>query len=121
MRKYRKETDIWRIKELKKIQSFIQGIDYSKDKVQTSNTNSLDNGLIKIVDLEDEINKDIDKLIEMKNQAREEINKVKGITGTVLEMRYLECMKWEEIAYRLSYSIQAVYKIHGEGLLKIKE
>ena len=57
------------------------------------------------MDHEEKIAKDIDNLIEMKEQARKAINKVEGIYGVVLEMRYLECMQFEEIAYRLNYSL----------------
>lgn len=107
--------------ELKLTKETVRGIDYSIDKVQTGPTSSMENVIIKIVDYEQEINKDIDKLIDMKDNARRAINKVDGVYGTVLEMRYLECMRWEEIAYRLNYGIRHVYKLHGQALSKIKK
>lgn len=54
----------------------VYGIDYSKDKIQTSPSNSQENLIIKIADLENEISKDIDKLVTMKDKARKEINKL---------------------------------------------
>lgn len=115
------DSKLRQLEELKSTREGIGSIDYSKDKVQTSLTNTIENTIIKIVDYEQEINKDIDKLIDMKNKARTQINKINGICGTVLEMRYLECMRWEEVAYRLCYSIQSIYRIHGEALLKLKD
>lgn len=105
---------------LKEMRGSISAIDYTKDNVQCSPTNQLENSVIKIIELENEIDNDIDKLVDKKNEARILINSLEGIEGTVLEMRYLECMKWEEVAYRLNYSIQAIYKIHGQALQYIK-
>lgn len=115
------DSKLRQLNELRFTMEGIKGIDYSRDKIQTAPTSSVENTIIKIVDYEQAINQDIDKLIDMKDKARKEINKVKGQCGTVLEMRYLECMRWEEIAYRLHYSIRRIYQLHGEGLAKIRE
>ena len=109
------------LRELRLTREGVKGIDYSRDKVQTSVTSTIENTIIKIVDYEEEISKDISKLIDMKNKVRKQINKVNGICGTVLEMRYLECMRWEEIAYRLHYDIRHIYRLHGQALLKFKD
>ena len=37
----------------------------------------------------------------------------------VLAMRYIDKMEWEEIAERVGYSVQSVYRLHGEALLKL--
>lgn len=114
------ETKRRQLERLMKTRLSIKGIDYSKDRVQTSGHNGQEDLIIKIIDLEREINRDIDELVDKKAIAREKISRVPGVQGTILEMRYLECMTWEEIAYRLSYSIRAVYKIHGQALQIIK-
>lgn len=107
--------------ELKSTMYNIGSIDYSKDRVQTSKVNSTEDLIIKIVDLEEEITRSIDRLIDLKQEASKVIDQIDGVYGTVLEMRYLECMRWEEIAYRLNYSIQHVYRLHGQALLKLKD
>ena len=115
------ESKLRQLENLKNTKDCLGSIDYSKDRVQTSNTtSSIENAVIRIVDLENEINSDIDDFVDMKQKAREEISKVSTPGSIILEMRYLECMKWEEIAYRLNYSIRAVYKIHGQALEEIK-
>lgn len=110
------DSKLRQLETLKDMRESISAIDYSKDNVQCSPVNQLENSVIKIIELEDEINIDIDKLVDKKNEARQLINKVEGIEGTVLEMRYLECMQWEEIAYRLRYDIRWVHRLHGRGL-----
>ena len=74
--------------ELRATMTGVSGIDYSKDRVQTSPTNSIEELVIKIVDFEEEITRDIDKLVDMKREAYNSINKVEGIYGIILEMRY---------------------------------
>lgn len=107
------------LEELKAMKGAVCGIDYSKDKIQTSPSNSQEDLIIKIVDLENAIKKDIDKLTEMKNKAREEINKLQGIYATILELKYLENMDWEEIADRLNYSKESLHRKHRRALKEI--
>ena len=91
------------------------------DVVQVSKQgNKQEDLIIRILDLEKEITKDIDNLICEKKKAKTVIDKLDGPYKVIMSMRYLECMKWEEIAYRLDYSIQAVYKIHGQALKRVE-
>ena len=100
----------------------VKSFDYSKDRVQSSENNSgFELTIEKITDLEIEITRDIDKLVDMKNKAREVINNLEGIYLEVIEMRYLEYLSWRDIARIKCYSIQGIYKIHGQALLKLKE
>lgn len=115
------ESKLRQKEELKSTMYSIGGIDYSKDRVQTSKVNTTEDLIIKIVDFEEEITRSIDSLIDLKQGASKVIDQIDGVYGTVLEMRYLECMRWEEIAYRLNYSMQHVYRIHGQALLKLKD
>lgn len=115
------ESKLRQKEELKSTMYSIGSIDYSKDRVQTSLVNSTEDLIIKIVDFEEEITKSIDRLIDLKQEASKVIDQIDGAYGTILEMRYLECMRWEEIAYRLNYSIQHVYRLHGQALLKLKD
>lgn len=114
-------SKIRQLEELRLTIENIRAIDYSKDKVQTSPSNQVENLIIKIIEHEENIVKDIDRLVDLKEQARKVINKVEGIYGIVLEMRYLECMQFEEIAYRLSYTIQHAHRLHGQALNMLKD
>lgn len=99
----------------------VKGMQIKSDVVQVSKQgNRQEDLIIKIIDLEKEITKDSDKLVNEKQRAKAVIDKLDGPHRLVMSMRYLECMKWEEIAYRLGYSIQAVYKIHGQALKRVE-
>lgn len=99
----------------------VKGMQIKSDVVQVSKQgNQQEDLIIRILDLEKEITKDIDSLIREKQRAKTVIDRLDGPYKVVMTMRYLECMKWEEIAYRIGYSIQAVYKIHGQALKRVE-
>ena len=77
--------------------------------------------IAKIVDLETEINKDIDKLVDTKKQIMSVIRKVKNPEyQTLLELRYLCFRTWEQIAVAMSYDLSWVHRLHNKALGKIK-
>ncbi len=84
------------------------------------NLQSLESTVCKIVDLENEINADIDKLVDLKAEARKVINKVDDPDQQlILELRYLCYKPWDYIMETLGYSETSIYRLHGEALKKI--
>ena len=84
------------------------------------NVQSMEETIVKIIDLEREINRDIDALVDLKAEARKVISKLDNPEQQlILEMRYLCYKSWAEIAEDLSFSESNVYKIHGEALKRI--
>ena len=77
----------------------------------------MESALVKMIDLEAEINADIDRLVDLKREILAIINSVHPAEyQLVLEMRYLNFMTWEEIADRMSYSWRNVHYVHGKAL-----
>jgi len=82
----------------------------------------MENTVVKIVDLEKEINEDIDRLVDVKAEIMETISQVDDpICQLLLEMRYISGKAWEEVARELNYNDRSVFKIHGRALKKIKK
>ena len=76
--------------------------------------------VIKIIDLQEEINRDIDKLVELKREIMEVIRAVPNAEyQTVLEKRYLCFSAWEQIAVDMNYSIQHIHRMHSAALHEI--
>ena len=74
----------------------------------------------KMMDLEEELNRDIDALVDLKREIMGAIKKVENTEHqTLLEMRYLSFMTWERIADDLDYSIQHIHRLHRQALEKI--
>ena len=73
--------------------------------------------LVKIIDMENEINEDIDHLVNLKQEIIQTIKAVESLEyQTLLELRYLCYKTWEEIAVDLGYSIQHTYRIRDKAL-----
>ena len=101
---------------------YLQATDYGRDRVQTSNKNTIEDLILKICDLEIEIEKDIDLLIDKKKNAILEINSINDLRyRTILELRYIKSKKWEEIAVVTGYEYSWVLRLHGEALKKISD
>lgn len=76
----------------------------------------------KIIDYENEINKEIKKLVKLKEDVTDAINSIPNAEQrTLLELRYLMFNKWEEIAIAMGYGIDNVYKIHKRALKNISK
>ena len=73
--------------------------------------------ICKIVDLQNEINADIDNLVDLKRELRKAIESIPNVDyRTVLELRYLNFRKWEEIAVTMGYRLRNVHYIHDKAI-----
>lgn len=89
-------------------------------KSPNCNKSSLEDTIIKIVDLQEEINQDIDRLVDLKKEIADSIFSLKDKEEqTVLEKRYLCFNTWEQIAVDMNYSIQYCFNVHRNALGKI--
>ncbi len=95
----------------------------TKEKVTNGNKSNrlLENTVIKIVDLENEINENIAHLVGLKKEIVDIINQVDDLNcRLILEKRYIAGESWEEISEELNYSVRGVYKVHGKALKKVE-
>ena len=108
--------------QLKRYCTTIKSFDYSKEKTNGGKKQDFSDTVDKIIDLENEINKDIDDLIDKKIKMSDFIKSV--LTGNeyaVIQMRYFEELNWLEIAIKLNYTEINIYKIHGKALYKLNK
>ena len=75
----------------------------------------------KIIDLQEEINRDIDRLVDLKREIVEVIKAVEDTEYQILlEKRYLCFQTWEQIAVDMGYNVRHLYRIHEEALEKVR-
>ena len=80
-------------------------------------TSTMADAVAKIVDLQAEINRDIDRLVDLKREMVAVIKAVENIEyQTLLEKRYLCYQTWEQIAVDMGYSVRQLYRLHDEAL-----
>lgn len=78
---------------------------------------SADGTVTKIAAMQEEINRDIDELVDLKAEITRRIRQLsKPEYQTVLELRYLCFMTWEEIIDRMCYTGRHVFRLHKEAL-----
>lgn len=78
---------------------------------------SIGDTITKIVDLQEEINRDIDALVDLKAEIYSVIRAIDNVEcQTLLELRYLSFMRWEEIAVQLNYGMENIYRLHRKAL-----
>lgn len=86
----------------------------------TRNVHRMEDIIVKIVDLENEINRDIDNLVDLK---REMVSVIKAVTDpelqTLLELRHLCYKSWTQIAVEMEYSIQHIFRLYEKALKEI--
>lgn len=76
----------------------------------------------KIVDLETEINEEIDKLVDERKRIEAAIRKINDPTLRILlEYRYINGKKWEEIALMMGYDYRWALRLHGRALSAVDE
>ncbi|MCD8197822.1 MAG: DUF1492 domain-containing protein [Lachnospiraceae bacterium] len=89
-------------------------------KSSNGSTSRMEDVIVKIIDLQEEINRDIDELVDLKKEIVRVIKAVDDTEcQTLLEKRYLCFEQWEQIAVDLGYSIQHTFRLHDRALKKI--
>ena len=82
----------------------------------------MENAIVKMVDLEEEINADIDRLVKLKREIMGVINSVEQPEyHLLLELRYLSYKTWEDIAERMNYSYRQVHRLHAQALNSLEQ
>jgi len=92
---------------------------FAEEKISGGNVekSKMESTIVKVIDLEGEINADFVRLIELKKEIQDTINRMEDINyQLLLEMRYLNGKNWEEIAQELKYNNRTVFKVHGKAL-----
>ena len=104
--------------DLRQMAQATGALDYSKDRVQTSSSgDALSNAVIKYLSLEEEIDRQIDQFVDLKNQIINQIQGLKDVNYVqILFKRYVEYKKLEVIAVEMDYTYPYVRALHGYAL-----
>ena len=77
----------------------------------------VETAVIKIIEVEESLKRDVDNLVELKKEIMATIHAVSDVElQTLLEKRYLCFLSWEKIAVEMHYSIQHIYRMHDTAL-----
>jgi DNA-directed RNA polymerase specialized sigma subunit len=77
--------------------------------------------IAKIVDLEEEINRDIDRLVELKKEIEDTIEQIEDEQlRLLLRYRYIDGKVWEQIAVDMGYGWRHIHRLHSKALDELK-
>lgn len=116
-----------KIKEIQDLRVQMQsggGIDYSKERVQSSPSGDAPfvKPICKIIDLEAEINAEIDKFVDEKHKI---INQIQGLKNSdyisLLFKRYVEFKSLERICVEMNFSYDYIKHLHGYALKEFED
>ena len=95
----------------------------SDDKVSGSISNDKIADIVaKIVDMERQVDDEIDALQDIKDSVMDAIREVNDMRlQNLLERRYINDQKWEQIAFEMGYDIRWIYRMHGQALYRIQK
>jgi DNA-directed RNA polymerase specialized sigma24 family protein len=81
---------------------------------------SMESTIVKMIDMEREINADIDRLVDLKREVRSVIEQIHTPRyRAILEMRYLGMCGWGDIAEALACEPRSVYRAHHRALCAV--
>ena len=76
----------------------------------------------KIIDMERQVDEEIDALQDIKKSVIDVIYNIDDAKlREVLERRYINDQKWEQIAFEMGYDIRWIYRMHGQALCRIQK
>lgn len=116
-------SNVAELENLKALATSVSGANYGAERVQGGNLpgSRIEAIVLKIVDLEKEIQGDITKYLDLKKVIRDAINNVQNQNEKlILRYRYIELLSWSEIQQRMGLDERQTYIIHGKALKNIQ-
>lgn len=99
----------------------LRGISYDKDRVQTSASDPMSTIFGELDKLERREKLLIAELKRRRTRIIVQIGKVREPLSTLLELRYVKCLRLDKVAESMNYSYDHVRRLHGEALKEFEE
>lgn len=82
--------------------------------------NVTESAVLRVMELEERLAKEIDELTEKRREIERAVNAVPDeVQREVLTRRYLLYQKWEVISREMGYTERRIFQIHGDALKNI--
>lgn len=106
------------ITEIRNEAAGVKAIDYSKDKIQVSPTNKVEDLIIKAIEKENKLSKTKEKYINELVKITTQLTSLERAEySELLYKRYIEFKSLEEIAVEMNYSYDRIRHMHGWALM----
>lgn len=114
------DISIKKVEEMKR-SLYGKSINYENNGAQNgSHANGTENSILRVLEYEEQINADIDKLVDLRFSIEYTIERVPDESQKeILTRRYLLFEKWEKIAVDMDIDLRWVYRLHKKALQTI--
>lgn len=110
------------IAELKSLAAKVTTSPFTESRSQGTYTDRVGRTTARIIDLENEINEEIDKLVEIKIRIRELVSALTDdLHRAVIERYYILNEPWEKIGEKMGYSRRHIVRIHDKAIAFLEE
>ena len=90
------------------------------DMPKGGGTDKIQNAVCRIADIEQKINRDIDRQIDLRERIEAAVCAISdGKLRDLMRYRYIDGMTWEQIAVEMHYSYVHICRMHGQALAQI--
>ncbi len=105
------------IAELRSLAAKVTVSPFTESHSQGTYTDRVGRTTARIIDLENEINDEIDRLVEVKLRIRELVSALpNGIHRTIIERHYILNESWEKISEKIGYSRRHITRLHDKAI-----
>lgn len=92
------------------------------ERVQGGGSGGIESTVIKITELEIQINADIDKLVDLKAEATQIIDSLEDNKHkAILSMYYVSNLTFEQVAENTDMTFRWIHKLHGRALKEFEK
>ena len=111
------QTKLQQIASLRALSGTMRSFTGNEPVTHTRNVTALEDTVIKIMEEEQALNEQIDRLVDLKKEIAETISQVNNVTyRLILEKRHLCFLMWEQIACEMHYGVRTVQTKYNEAL-----
>jgi len=82
---------------------------------------SLEAVVVRRVQYQQLIDDKLDVLIDLRQQIEAAIEGLPSDERRILRLYYVEGMRWEQVALEINYSVQHVWRLHGQILARMRQ
>lgn len=118
------QENLEEMENLRVMSTSIASPDLTKERVNKTKSSeaAFVNAVNKLVDLEKSTDAKMAELLDLRMEIRETISQIDDAKQIlILRYRYIDFMKWEDIAEKMDYSLKSVYRIHSAALGSIAD
>lgn len=95
----------------------VRAVSYAGAKVKTTPKEHISDSVSRLERAERELTTSATELVEKKTEIMQRIHRIdRPEYVELLYLRYVEAMRWETIAEKMSYSVQHIFKLHRRAL-----